>query len=461
MRVFLIRPLCVVEEPEFAEPLGIERLAGYLLARGIRDVHLFDRRLYERERDAGIAAGTFWDDVRSAVAEGMPDVIGVSLMTSSDVRDASRVLVRLRSMCPGVRLVAGGLHVTMAREDVARMLPRGTELIAGEGEGPLYALVSGTPHVSSLTPDDWACAHRPHLERYAVLGCAVNMQTSRGCPGTCAFCATPGLPASLRAWRPRRVGLVADEMESVARRLEAAGLPAVCNFVDDDFGPLERLEELAAELARREDLRVTYSCEMRMRTLTHARNLGRRLKSLHETGLTRIFVGVESLDPDTLEQWHKRYDVGRLPHVVRAFDESGVRLQAGYIMWHADQTVRGALEEAQGLHRLGLYAHQAATSRMIVFPGCALAEEAGSVDGLEPLTAHAQEFYQTFLRETEDLRRRWMRAAIAEPHATATAWLTGDDGRATALNDELREVNELSYAAFTTLAESFVTGQDV
>lgn len=461
MRVFLIRPLCVGEEPEFAEPLGIERLAGYLLAKGIRDVHLFDRRLYERERDAGIAAGTFWDDVRSVVAEGAPDVIGVSLMTSADVRDAGRVLVRMRSMCPEARLVAGGLHVTMAREDVARMLPRGTELIAGEGEEPLHAFVSGTSRIAPLTPDDWAHAYRPYLERYAALGCAVNMQTSRGCPGTCAFCATPRLPANLRVWRPRRVSLVADEMESVARRLEAAGLPAVCNFVDDDFGPFERLEELADELSRRGELHVTYSCEMRMRTLAHVSDLGRRLKSLRETGLTRIFVGVESLDPNTLARWHKRYDVGCLPHVASSFAESGVRLQVGYIMWHAAQTVRGALEEAHGLHRLGLYTHQAAMSRMIVFPGCALAEEAGSADGLEALSAHAQEFYQIFLRETDDLRRRWMRAAIAEPHASAAAWLTGDDEPARVLVDELHEVNALSYAAFTTLAESFAIEQDV
>ena len=32
--VVLIRPLCAEGEPEFAEPLGIERIAGYLRAHG-------------------------------------------------------------------------------------------------------------------------------------------------------------------------------------------------------------------------------------------------------------------------------------------------------------------------------------------------------------------------------------------------------------------------------------------
>ena len=36
--VLLIRPLCEGDEPEFAEPLGIERLAGYLRAHGVPDV---------------------------------------------------------------------------------------------------------------------------------------------------------------------------------------------------------------------------------------------------------------------------------------------------------------------------------------------------------------------------------------------------------------------------------------
>ena len=169
------------------------------------------------------------------------------------------------------------------------------------------------------------------------------------------------------------LSLVVDEMEAEAARLTRAGLPAVFNFVDDDFGPLERVEELAYELRRRQ-LRVAFALEMRLASLIGQPDLATRLARLHEAGLTRIFVGVESLNPDTLRRWHKAYDVTRLPEVLAACAEAGITLQAGYILWHADQTVTGACAEVEALARMGLYSHRAALSRLIVFPGCALAE---------------------------------------------------------------------------------------
>ena len=110
--VLLIRPLCEGDEPEFAEPLGIERLAGYLRAAGAADVTVLDRRLYQQERRAGLARSRFWDDVREACAEREPSVVGLSLMTSADVPDALRIISRMRSLYPAARLVAGGLYVT-------------------------------------------------------------------------------------------------------------------------------------------------------------------------------------------------------------------------------------------------------------------------------------------------------------------------------------------------------------
>ena len=90
-RVLLIRPLCEGEEPEFAEPLGIERLAGYLRLHGVNEVSVLDRRLYQQERKAGRAQGSFWDDVRQRYADAAPDIVGLSLMTASDVPDALRI----------------------------------------------------------------------------------------------------------------------------------------------------------------------------------------------------------------------------------------------------------------------------------------------------------------------------------------------------------------------------------
>ncbi len=454
--VLLVRPLCEGDEPEFAEPLGIERLAGYLQEHGVRDVCVCDRRLYAAERRAHAAladAPSFYEELRAKYPVGFdPDVVGLSLMTASDVPDALRVMSRLGSWWPKARFVVGGVYVTHAAEEVARRFPRGTTLLRGEGEVALLDFVRGYAKADvrhACAPDEWARPYRRDLERYARLGCAVNMQTSRGCPGTCTFCATPQLPAGLRRWQPRSLRLVADEIQFEASRLERAGLPPICNFVDDDFGPLSRAEELADELGRRE-LRVAFSLEMRMAALVREPNLARRLERLREAGLTRVFVGVESLDPATLKRWHKSYDVHALPQVVSAFASAGVPLQVGYILWHKDQTPQGAQSEVEALWRLGIYTHQMALSRLIVFPGCALATQTSS-RGFESLAPDAEFFYRRFAERTDALRVRWLRAALREPHVAARAWLDGNTSERDALRAELADVNRLSYEAYADL----------
>lgn len=450
--VLLIRPLCEGDEPEFAEPLGIERLAGFLRAAGAAEVTVLDRRLYQQERRAGLARSRFWDDVREACAEREPDVVGLSLMTSADVPDALRIISRMRSLYPTARLVAGGLYVTTDPKGAQTRLPRAVTLLSGEGELSLLRVVTGVAtQAEALTPDGWALAYRPDLERYAALGCAVNMQTSRGCPGACTFCATPQLVAELRRWQPRSLSLVVDEMEAEAARLGRAGLPVVFNFVDDDFGPLERVEELAYELRRRQ-LRVAFALEMRLASLIGQTDLAARLTKLHEAGLTRVFVGVESLNPGTLRRWHKAYDVTRLPEVLAACEDAGITLQAGYILWHAEQTVAGACAEVEALARMGLYSHRAALSRLIVFPGCALAETNATSMGFQRMDASAERFYQQFSEQSQALARAWTSAALSEPYEVAKAHLTGDETRVEALCHTLDEVNARSLELFRRLA---------
>lgn len=446
-RVLLIRPLCEGDEPEFAEPLGIERLAGYLRAHGVRDVVVLDRRLYWQEHNAGLATGRFWDDARALCGNEGPAMVGVSLMTASDVPDGLRILSRARALWPQVRLVAGGLYVTTASQGVAARFPHDVTLLRGEGEEALLALAQGRSASGcvEIAPDAWACAYRPHVDRYARLGCAVNMQTSRGCPGTCTFCATPSLPHGLRRWRPRSVQLVVDEMEHEAARLDSAGLLPIFNFVDDDFGPLARIEELSAELERRR-LRVAFALEMRMASLMGQDNLSQRLARMHETGLTRVFVGVESLNPQTLRSWHKPYDTKALPRVLDAFASAGIAMQPGYILWHRDQTVAGARDEVACLRDLGIYSHRAALSRLIVFEGCALAHEGET--GFQPMHDAEEGFYQWFAESTTDLLATWTHAAIAEPYAAAEAFLTGDDTRLQELRETLSLVNERSFELF-------------
>jgi hypothetical protein len=188
---------------------------------------------------------------------------------------------------------------------------------------------------------------------------------------------------------------------------------------------------------------------MRMAALLGEERLVERLGRLREAGLTRVFVGIESLNLETLRAWRKPYELSRLPEVVQAFAQTDVALQPGYILWHARQTVAGALAEVGELWRLGIYSHRAALSRLIVFPGCDLDRGAAEL-------GEAQAFYDAFVERTAGLTQTWLDAAIAEPYAAAVAHLGDDEARLRELRAALDDVNRRSYRLFVELAGAYV-----
>jgi len=473
--VLLIRPLCNQDEPEFAEPLGIERLASYLRTQGNHDVQLHDRRLLEAERrsDVGNACSDgFFETLKQSYSDGPgPEVVGFSLMTSDDVPDALRILSRLRAWWPRATFAAGGMYVTTDPQGAARRFPKDLVLLRGEGERQLLDLADAmenkygcdvqpeyaagsqdtSPTRIALDPDTWEAPLRPDMERYAQLGCAVNVQTSRGCPGACRFCATPALPNGLDRWRPRDLALVVDELQAETHRLEAAGLPPIFNFIDDDFGSLARLETLA-ELIDERGLRIAFACEMRFASLASQPSLDTRLTQLHDRGLTRLFFGLESLDPSTLAIWNKPLDLEKLPEVLHACKQAEIAVQAGYILRHASQTVPNARTEVEKLHQLGIYTHRAALSRLIVFPGCALSADGANEQGFQPMARESERFYRRFCDETATLTQAWTQAAIAEPYATAEAFLGRNRKRLEQIEQELTALNSQSFKLFMDMS---------
>jgi radical SAM superfamily enzyme YgiQ (UPF0313 family) len=494
LKVALIRPLYDGDESEFQEPLGVERLAGWLEARGV-EARQFDRRLYERTQgltfwdgfadafplDASDAAGTA---DTSGTASAAPELIGLSVMSAEDVPDALRLISRLKAHYPNARFIVGGLYVTTAFDDARRRFPADVPLICGEGETSLLDYVdTGEPDsgASTSTPDTWASPSRPNLERYLRLGCAISLQSSRGCHGSCSFCATPELPAPYRRWQGRSVTLVVDEIETLSLRVRAAGLLPIFNFVDDDFGSLERVEALGAELARRR-LRIAYALQLRVGALLGQTRLAERLEALRRGGFTRVFIGVESLNPLTLRRWNKPYDTGALAEIFSALRQAGISAHIGYILWHADSTVEAARKEAKRLWDMRLYCPKVAESRLVLFPGSRLyaaaldAEakqgEVGATVAMtsttetqtktrairdtpttraarwQPLSAEAERFYQQLSERLRPVYAAWKEGAVLAPWLAGYAHLSGDETLLDELNAVLGQCDRYSYRAF-------------
>ncbi|MCL2332095.1 MAG: cobalamin-dependent protein [Actinomycetia bacterium] len=422
-KVVLIRPLHGADELEFQEPLGIECLAGALIAAR-REVTLFDRRLYERQ---GTLSG-FWEDF---FASGPYDLVGFSVMTAEDLPDALRMLQRIRREWPETRFMLGGLYVTLAGEALRALVPDGVELVIGEGEGALLGLPFG--------PESWAPAYRPQLADYLREGCVINLRGARGCPGGCAFCATPGLPPELRSWAGRAIPEIADEIE----KLTSFG--AIFNFVEDDFGPLSRVEELDAELRAR-DLRIAYSLQLRGAALAGEDDLEARMARLYDGGFCRLFIGVESLDPRTLRAWRKPLDPEAMINMLHGIERAGIAVHIGYILWHAGSTPEGVRDEVIKLRAQGFFSTKCVFNRMILFAGSALAG-GDPHSRWQALSPDCELRYRELTARLKPLYNAWVAGATDLPRLVALAHLTDDDRARRRVEALLEECDALAYAA--------------
>jgi radical SAM superfamily enzyme YgiQ (UPF0313 family) len=454
-RIALIRPLCLGDESEFQEPLGIERLAGFLTERGI-EVNLFDRRLDGQRRLAGKKVPVFFDYFAACFVKQVPDAIGFSLMTAEDLPDTLRMISRLRVMYPETLLVAGGLYISTVGEQATSQFPSYVKLIAHQGEWPLLELLVGKKSQQSLpcyTPNNWAQPLRPYLQQYLELGCSISLHSSSGCIGSCTFCATPEFPNQFNCWQAREIPLVVNEIETLTARVEQLDFLPVFNFVDDCFGALDRLEQLDQELRRR-DLDIAYALQLRIDSLIGEPNLEQRLKQLKAGGLTRLFTGVESLNTETLSSWNKLYKTEQLPEVINALKTARIQTHIGYIMWHANSTVEGAKQEAKQLMELGLFSVKCAESRMMVFPGsrayCQLGSDIQKAAFWEPMSDEAESYYASLIDYLQPIYEVWIKAATISPMIGARAHLTNDYSVNDKLDVILATCNYLAYDALET-----------
>ena len=427
MRIALVRPLCCYDEPEFQEPLGAEAVCGYLRERGL-ECRVFDRLLGAAKADLE--------------AYG-PDWVGFSLMTDADVPDALRLVQTLRA--PGRRFFAGGMFVTTEPERAAALFPKDTVLIRGEGEGPVFALVTGgSPEECRRPgPDEWAFASRDDLPAYLQRGGVINLRTSRGCRGSCAFCTTPSRQDEVRRYAARDPAKVAEEMAALTRE----GYLPVFNFTDDEFGGTDRILALEAELERR-GLRAAFSLEMRAADIVSApRGLW---PVLHEGGLCRVFTGLESFNDDTRRRWNKPVDVPVLMDAVRCMKKNGIACEVGYILWHEHSTADSVRREAEQLHDYGLLSPRTALSRLILYPGSRLHKTAGIRGTAQaPLPGEVRGLFGRWESLLQPLSPLWTRVSLLLPGMACQAWLRKDPSRYLELRDCIETIKEQTYISLT------------
>jgi len=241
-----------------------------------------------------------------------------------------------------IPVVIGGFHVSGCLAmldgqavDLDECRKLGIAMFAGELEGRLDALLRDAA-AGRLAPVYNFMSDLPGLEatpvpflpaRYLTrtLGMSTSFDAGRGCPYQCSFCTIINVQGRKSRYR------AADDVEHLVRLNWAQGIHKFF-ITDDNFARNRHWEEIFDRLIElREQARIPLGLMIQVDTLCH--KIPKFIEKAKRAGVTRVFIGLENINPDNLAAAKKRQNrITEYRKMLLAWKEQGIMTLAGYIL---------------------------------------------------------------------------------------------------------------------------------
>jgi radical SAM superfamily enzyme YgiQ (UPF0313 family) len=268
---------------------------------------------------------------------GMVALVGVQSNQYPRALDIARLL-----RAAGIQVAIGGFHVSGCLSmldgkavglDACRDL--GVSIFAGEVEGrlddllrdavagrlqPVYNFLKDLPGVEG-TPVPFL----PVGNLRRTLGLSSSFDAGRGCPYQCSFCTIINVQGRKSRYR------TPDDIEALVRANWAQGVSKYF-ITDDNFARNKDWEIILDRLIKlREVDRIPLGLLIQVDTLCH--KLPNFIEKAKRAGVTRVFIGLENINPDNLAAAKKRQNkITEYRKMLLAWKAQGIFTLAGYIL---------------------------------------------------------------------------------------------------------------------------------
>jgi magnesium-protoporphyrin IX monomethyl ester (oxidative) cyclase len=287
------------------EPLGLERV-GQAVRRAGHQVRLLDLQVFHRE------------SYLKTLRDWQPEAVGLSLNYLANVPEVIDLARDTKRLLPEAFVFVGGHTATFIPFELLEHSRGAIDcVVRGEGERTVQRLLEevpggrleqvpgivsarGTGPMPSLIPEADLDVYRPERDllgrrrRYFIgeLDPCASVEFTRGCPCRCSFCSA--WTFYNRTYRQGAPAAIAEELSRIAE-------PSV--YLVDDVAFLDARHALAvADEVEKRKIRKRYFVETRCDVLIRNADVFVRWKKL---GLTYLFLGLEALDEEGLETFHK------------------------------------------------------------------------------------------------------------------------------------------------------------
>jgi tRNA A37 methylthiotransferase MiaB len=242
----------------------------------------------------------------------------------------------------GIQVAIGGFHVSgclamldgrAVELDACRSL--GVAMFAGEAEGRLD-LVLRDAAAGGMRPVYDFMQDLPGLEGTPVpflpvanirrtIGKNSSFDAGRGCPYQCSFCTIINVQGRKSRYRS------ADDIERLVRLNWAQGVQRFF-ITDDNFARNREWEAVFDRLIYlREHEGIPLGLMIQVDTLCH--RIPDFIIKAKRAGVTRVFIGLENINPDNLAAAKKRQNkITEYRKMLLAWKEHGIITIAGYIL---------------------------------------------------------------------------------------------------------------------------------
>jgi radical SAM superfamily enzyme YgiQ (UPF0313 family) len=275
--------------------------------------------------------------IARAGGRGLVALVGVQTNQFPRAMDIARRLRRA-----GAQVSIGGFHVSGCLAMLPDLPPElreamdlGVSLFAGEAEGRLETVLrdawNGTLQPLYNYMDDLPSLEGaiipilPAAQIKRTGGAITSFDAGRGCPFLCSFCTI----INVQGRKPRHRS--ADDVERIVRQNAAQGVHRFF-ITDDNFSrnaDWEKIFDRLIDLREKEKLKAKFVIQVD--TMCH--RLPGFIEKAARAGVVRVFIGIESINPDCLAGARKKHNqIAEYRNMLLEWKHAGITTIAGYIL---------------------------------------------------------------------------------------------------------------------------------
>ena len=262
------------------------------------------------------------------------DIVGITAYTSSVTRGYEIARIYRGK---GIPTIMGGIHVSMLPDEALKFCDT---VVIGEAEG-VWAMVIQDFEAGNLQPryqGDWIDLYDLPIPRRDILRTDFykwgSIQTSRGCPLNCSFCSVTAFNG--KRFRRRSLDDIIEELSQIPQKF-------VLITDDNIIGHNEEDKAWAKAFftrIRKERIKKYFFAQSSMQ-FGEDQEL---IRLAARAGMKILFVGIESINPESLKSYNKSLNLKRLlknqyfEHISN-IRKGGIAVLGAFLLGNDDDTI--------------------------------------------------------------------------------------------------------------------------